>query len=49
MPPAEKRRGAFVISLDLELAWGVRDIYNIHDPYMVRVIRKKGGSQILEL
>jgi peptidoglycan/xylan/chitin deacetylase (PgdA/CDA1 family) len=50
MPPAEKRRGAFVISLDLELAWGVRDIYNIHDPYMVRVIHERRVvPQILEL
>ncbi|HHX94208.1 MAG TPA: polysaccharide deacetylase family protein [Clostridia bacterium] len=39
-----------MISLDLELAWGVRDIYSIHDPYMVRVIHERRVvPRILEL
>lgn len=46
----ERTGGAFVISLDFELAWGVRDIYGPRDPYMLRVIHERRAvPRILDL
>lgn len=42
--------GALVISLDFELAWGVRDLYDTNHTYMLRVIQeRKVIPQILNL
>lgn len=34
-------KGAMVLSLDFELIWGVRDIYRVTDPYVLRVIHER--------
>jgi hypothetical protein len=36
MPP--ERRGALVISLDFELAWGVRDVFDLDGPYRANLL-----------